>query len=409
MKDFLTRSLILAALLGVASRSVAAEFRFAHIFADHVVLQCDRPVPIWGWADKDQVVTVEFAARTTTATADENGAWGVTLPPLPASSRGGELRVTSGDRSAVLHDVVVGEVWHASGQSNMAMKVGAVAKELTPAKAAIAIADYPAIRFRHINEGESVRPLDDFKTGAAWTVCSPRSVADFSAVAFFFAHHVHTELGVPVGIIDSCRGGTPIEPFIPRGAFVTHPTLQRGSSWAIKVTLLLSLDCREACARRDANWLPGRLYHSRLAPIRRFAVRGVLWYQGESNCGDGEDPRNYQHKMSRARYRLATGPAERGHAVLLRPAPLQRRPGGLAVSARAAAPSADLPHAGMVVTIDIDGDGIHPANKIDVGKRLALWALANDYGRPIASSGPRYAMESGKARSSSTLRMRTAD
>jgi sialate O-acetylesterase len=119
----------------------------------------------------------------------------------------------------------------------------------------------------------------------------------FSGVAFYFVRQLHRELGVPVGIIDSSRGGTPIEPFIPREAFGAHPTLRRELDLGDQCDLDGFWKLPGGVRARDANWLPGRLFNSRLAPLARFTVRGAIWYQGESNSGVGEDPRDYQHKM----------------------------------------------------------------------------------------------------------------
>jgi len=215
-------------------------------------------------------------------------------------------------------------------------------------------------------------------------------VASLSGVAFYFARQLHTELDVPVGVIDSSRGGTPIEPFIPREAFGLHPTLCRELEVADQGDLEALRRLPGGVRARDANWLPSRLFNSRLAPIAPFAVRGAIWYQGESNCGDGEDPHDYQYKM-RA---LITGWRQAlGNKQM--PVYFVQLPGS---GARDGWPylreqqrlAADLPYTGMVVTVDIEGAGIHPPNKIDVGQRLALWALAKDYGKQIAFSGPMF-------------------
>ncbi|MCH5378050.1 MAG: sialate O-acetylesterase [Planctomycetes bacterium] len=389
MKTSIRLSLLLALLDAVVS-DAWAEVRLAGIFADHMVLQRERPIQVWGWADKGEEVSVEFAGQTAKATCGDDGAWSVRLSPLAASADGRELRVRGASQDLVVSDVVVGEVWHASGQSNMAMTVGSMAKELEPVKADIAAADLPAIRFCRINEAESPQPLDDLRNKATWRPCSPVTVSGFSGVAFYFARQLHRELGVPVGMIDSSRGGTPIEPFIPREAFGTHPTLRRELELGDQNDLDGIWKLPGGVRARDANWLPGRLFNSRLAPLARFAVRGAIWYQGESNSGVGEDPRDYQHKM-RA---LITG-WRRAFGDEQMPVYFVQLPGsgagnGWPYLREQQRLAADVPHSGMVVTVDIDGAGIHPPNKIDVGRRLALWALANDYGKPVAFSGPMF-------------------
>ncbi|QDU29003.1 hypothetical protein ETAA8_41090 [Anatilimnocola aggregata] len=365
-----------------------AELKLAGIFSDHMVLQRERPVPVWGWADKGRVVTVQFADQIITAKVNDDGTWQAILKPLAASDEARKLVAACDGETVVVADVVVGDVWHASGQSNMAMNVQAVAKHFSQAEADIAAAKLPTIRFRRIDEPQSVVPTKDIPVKAGWSVCSPNTVGGFSAAAFYFARKLQLELAVPIGIVDTSRGGTPIEPFIPRAAFKSHPTLLRELELGDQEDLLGIWKLPGGVRARDANWLPGRLFHSRLAPINRFAVRGAIWYQGESNCGDGEDPRDYRHKM-RA---LITGwRTELGNDAL--PVYFVQLPGS---GARAGWPylreqqrlSMGLPHTGMAVSIDLFHGDIHPPNKFDVGERLARLALVDEYGRKVPSSGP---------------------
>ena len=384
------RLVILFALLAGSVRYASAEVRLANIFADHMILQREKPIQIWGWADKGEKVRVGFAGQAAETSAAGDGAWTVTLKPLKASKEGKRLRVESGDQSIVINDVLIGDVWHASGQSNMAMAVGAMSRELEVVKTDIAAADLPALRFCRINEAESPKRLPDLRGRANWTVCTPSTVSRFSGVAFYFARRLHRELGVPIGVIDSSRGGTPIEPFIPRAAFNSHPTLKRELELGDQADLEAIWKLPGGVRARDANWLPGRLFHSRLAPISRFAVRGAIWYQGESNCGVQEDPRDYQHKMRSLvnGWRQALG--NKRLPVYFVQLPGSGAGAGWPYLREQQRLASDLPHTGMVVTVDIDGVGIHPANKIDAGQRLARWALAKDFGRKIAFSGPMF-------------------
>ena len=381
-----TSLLLLLALTPQWTR--AAELRLSGIFADHMVLQRDRPVTIWGWAEKGEQVTVRFSGQTASTTVDDAGSWQAALRPIGPSADGRDLVVRSGDASLSVRDVLVGDIWHASGQSNMAMNMGAVARRLDEAKRDIAAAALPAIRFRRINAGESAKPKKDLPSKSHWTVCSPGTAAGFSAAAFYFARKLHGELGVPVAIIDSSRGGTPIEPFIPREAFKGHPTLLRELELGDRNDLRGIWKLPGGVRARDGNWLPGRLFHSRIAPITSFGVRGAIWYQGESNCGDGEDPRDYQHKM---RALINGWRSALGDGAL--PFYFVQLPGS---GARAGWPylreqqrlSANLPHSEMAVTIDLLDKDIHPPNKFDVGERLARFALAGAYGRKVPASGP---------------------
>lgn len=380
---------LMSVLLWMSGCSVAsAELTLAGIFSDHMVLQRERSIPIWGWADKGREVTVRFAGQSVTAKVNEDGAWQAILTPLAASGEGRELVAACEGETVVVANVVVGDVWHASGQSNMAMNVQAVAKHFSQAGADIAAANLPTIRFRRIDEPQSAVPGKDIPIKAGWLVCSPETVGGFSAAAFYFARKLRGELNIPIGIVDSSRGGTPIEPFIPRAAFKAHPTLLRELELGDQGDLLGIWKLPGGVRARDANWLPARLFHSRLAPINRFAVRGAIWYQGESNCGDGEDPRDYRQKM-RA---LITGwRAAMGNDAL--PFYFVQLPGS---GARAGWPylreqqrlSLGLPRTGMAVTIDLFHEDIHPPNKFDVGERLARLALVDEYGRKVPSSGP---------------------
>ncbi|QEG38391.1 hypothetical protein UC8_03480 [Roseimaritima ulvae] len=377
---------LLVAWLG--GQAAAAELRLAGIFGDSVVLQRDQPLTIWGWASGDQAVSVQFAGQTVNATSDAEGGWQAVLSPLPANQQGQTLTVRSGDETVVLENVVVGDVWHASGQSNMAMTVAAVARRLEAAKQHVATADLPNIRFRRVQGDAARQPLKDVPQGSGWTVCSSQTVAGFSAAAFYFARELHSQVNVPIGIIDTSRGGTPIEPFIPAEAFQSHPTLKREWTLGQHDDLQGIWDLPGGVRARDANWLPARLFHSRLAPLAKFSVRGTIWYQGESNCGVGEDPRDYQHKM-RA---LITGwRSAFGNEAM--PFYFVQLPGSGAGPAwpylrEQQRLSLGLPHTGMVVTIDLLDKDIHPPNKVDVGRRLARWALADSYGRDIVASGP---------------------
>ncbi len=380
---------VLSTLLAFGPPLLArAELRLSGIYGDHMVLQREQPVTVWGWADIVQQVTVKFGEQSVVAMSDDNGAWAVTLKPMKSSADGLDLSVSCGDETVWLRDVVVGDVWHASGQSNMAMNVGAVARRLPQANRHIREATLPAIRFRRINEKQAAKPLDDLPRGVGWMVCSPITVSRLSATAFYFARKVHEKTGVPIGVVDSSRGGTPIEPFIPRAAFKSHPTLQRELKLGDQEDLRRLWRMPGGVRARDANWLPGRLFHSRIAPIARFAVRGAIWYQGESNCGVGEDPRDYEHKMRAliTGWRKALGNDELPFFFVQLPGSGARD--GWPYLREQQRLSADLPHTGMAVTIDLLDKDIHPPNKIDVGERLARWALAREYGRKISFSGP---------------------
>ena len=390
MKLQIVLYVVVTLLLTSFASPSAAELKVSAVFSDHMVLQRDMPVPVWGWANAGDKVTVTFAGQKKTATTNEKGAWLVELDPCEAESKSQTLEIATDQAALKIEEVLVGEVWHASGQSNMAWTVGDVAKSLESVKSQIATADYPSIRFLRCDDGESATPLDDIKTKATWRMCTPDTVPTCSAVSYFFARRLHVTLGVPVAVIDSSRGGTPIEPYIPRPAFAEHPTLQREVELADQNDLAGLKKLPGGVFARDANWFPGRLFHSRLAPLARFAVRGAIWYQGESNCGIEEDPRDYQHKMRALVNGWRTAfqrPALPVYFVQLPGSGASANWPALREEQRFAA---SIPHTGMVVTVDLEDPSIHPPNKVDVGERLARWALTKDYGKQIPFSGPMF-------------------
>ena len=372
-------------LLGVETKAAVS---VAKIFSDHMVLQRQLPVPVWGTATAGSEVSVTFAGKTLKTVAGADGKWRAVLEPLEADATGRELRVLSGSDSAVIRDVLVGEVWFAGGQSNMQYTAGTMAKRLPAGEGFVASANLPAVRFCRIQESAASEPRDDL-TRAQWDPCTPQTAANHSAVALVFARRLHLELAVPVGVIDSSVGGTPIEPYIPEEAFVGHPTLE-------KLRLLARSGDKESIIAmpggtyvRGDHWLAGRLYNGRIAPVVPYAIRGAVWYQGESNCGIGEDPRDYEFKLRAliTGWRAAWKRPDLPVYVVQLPQwksyawPFLREEQRRAV--------AGLNHTGLVVTIDLDhGNDIHPPNKMDVGERLARWPLAKIHGKSIAVQGP---------------------
>ena len=375
---------------GAAAGDVAggAVVRPAHVFADHMVLQRERPVPVWGTAPAAAEVVVEFADRSTAARAGADGRWCVTLAPLAASAAGRDLVVRAGADRVVLRDVVVGEVWLAGGQSNMAYTAGQMAARLPEGKELVAAADLPGVRLCRIADADAPEPRPDLAARATWDVATPAAVAGHSAVALVFARRLHRELGVPVGVVDCSRGGTPIEPFIPAGAFVGHPTLERLAALAGAGDVAAIRALPGGTLVRGPSWLAGAIFNGRIAPLAPFAIRGAIWYQGESNCGQGEDPRDYAHKMRAlvAGWRAAFAQDDLPVYFVQLPRWRSYAWPHLREEQRRAA---DVPGTGMVVTIDLDDAGdIHPPNKIDVGERLARWPLRRLHGRDVAVEGP---------------------
>ncbi|MFZ4733631.1 MAG: sialate O-acetylesterase [Pirellulales bacterium] len=383
--------LLLLALLAAADRA-AAGVRPAAVFNDHMVLQRGMPVPIWGSAEAAAEVRVSFAGQTVTAVAGSDGRWHAVLAPLDAAAAGQPLTIAAGDDRHVIADVVVGDVWLLGGQSNMEYTAGAMAARLPAGKVLVDAADLPGLRFCRIVAPAAAEPQADFATPQRWDVCTPAAGAAHSAVGFVFARRLHEALGVPVGMIDTSVGGTPIEPWIPAGAFAGHPTLEAIAAHARAGDIEAIRRMRGGTFVRGDHWLPGRLFNDRVAALVPLAIHGVAWYQGESNCGRGEDPRDYAAKLGAlvAGWRSAWSRPDLPVAVVQLPQWKSYAWPFLRAEQRRA--TAGLGHTGLVVTIDLDhADDIHPPDKISVGERLASWSLARIHGREIAAEGPVFA------------------
>ncbi|MEI6073088.1 MAG: sialate O-acetylesterase [Verrucomicrobiae bacterium] len=415
---------------------MSSALRLPSVFGDGMVLQRDMPVLVWGWANPGTKVAVAFAGQERNTVADELGEWSIKLAPLAACKEPRELTV-SGDGELVFKNVLVGEVWLCSGQSNMA----AVVNECLNLQAERAGADLPTIRHFTANRLYSVLPLTD-GAGPLWDVCSPDTVPWFSGVGFFFARELAARLDVPVGLINSSYGATRIEPWINNEGFHLVPELadlarqaddleesgarkyaehlQRLKAWLPKVERAL-VDRRPlpeqplppgAPGYAEERQEPTRLYNAMIHPLAPFAIRGALWYQGESNnpIYGLDDNGLYYHKMRaliggwRKLWGQGDFPFYYVQLANFNRSSLDNPEGGeeWAALREAQLRALTIPNTGMAVSIDIgDADDIHPKNKQDVAHRLALWALAKDFGETVAFSGPLYqghTVEDGRIR-----------
>jgi sialate O-acetylesterase len=379
--------LLLSSALPLLGPRLAAEVRCARIFGDHMVLQRELPVPVWGEASPGEPVTVKFADQSHTTTTDSDGRWRVTLAPLATSAEARSLTVR-GTNTLVFSDVLVGEVWFCSGQSNMEKPFGPRKgqRPVLDHELEIAAARYPRLRLYQIPRTDQKQDAPGHLT---WLPCSPEALreSDFSAAAYTFGRQLHQTLDLPVGLVHASFGGTFIEAWMPPEAF-TAPPLQ-------------GLETRKLQA-----WVPGvqatELYRSMVAPHIPFAVRGFLWYQGETNLMNG-DIALYAEKQSalittwRAAWERADAPF---YGVLLAPMDYSRWE-KFPVTAEALPAfrveqirALSAPRTGYVVTTDLVADthDIHPVNKRDIGLRLARLALAETYARDdIPAHGPRFA------------------
>jgi sialate O-acetylesterase len=312
-----------------------------------MVLQRDKPLPIWGWADPGEEVTVQLDDQKASTKADEKGHWKVTLSARKADGKPHTLTV-SGKNKIELEDILIGEVWVGSGQSNMEWSLAAS----QDAKENIAAANHPTIRLYHVPKVQAKTPARDIK--AAWAVCAPDKAKAFSAVLYHFGLNLQKELKVPVGLINSSWGGSPIQPW----------TVEEKTS--------------------------GGMYNAMIAPLQPFAVRGAIWYQGESNMGEGLKYRDRMESLIKG-WRRTWGQELPFYFVQI--APFSGYKAELGPLWEAQAASLKIPATGMVVVTDLVDNvkDIHPKNKHDVGKRLALWALAKTYGKKdVVYSGPLY-------------------
>jgi sialate O-acetylesterase len=389
----------------------------ASVFGDHMVLQRDMRIPVWGTADAGETVTVAFNAQKKTVTADTEGKWIVRLDAVEA---GGPFEMTiAGKNTITFKDVYVGEVWLCSGQSNMDMTV---AKEdrywcgVNNEAQEVAAADYPLIRVFDVEFAPKDEPQSDAK--GVWEICSPKTVGHFSAAAYFFARQLQKKLNAPIGLVTTAYGASTAEAWTSRSALAAKPT-----------TAFLLEEYKKRCQNYDSGWeqinyrqdlaewqrasekakvdnkrtpkKPGKpknphqdqhspcvLYNGMVAPLIPYAIRGAIWYQGESNgptakiydkimetliqdwrraWGEGSFPFLYVQLANYSKNR---------ETFMIREGQLK---------------NLSIPNTAMVVTIDIgDADNIHPKNKQDVGLRLSLAARALAYGESIPYMGPIY-------------------
>ena len=406
------RSLAFAGLAISSQLAARADVRLPAIFSEHAVLLSGAAVPIWGWADAGEKVEVSFAGQTKSATPDAGGKWMVKLDALKADAKPQELTL-KGKNTLVVKDVLVGEVWLGSGQSNMAMTVNR-AKDFDKEQAA---SNLPEMRMFTVISGASTKAEEDCK--GVWLVCAPQTVAVFSAALFFCGREIHKTLGVPVGMIHSSVGGTPIESWISPEAQAASPELKAFFEETKKAEAKIDIEAakakyekelaeyredakvakaagkpvprapRDPVALRERKGNAGGLFNGKIAPLIPYAVRGMLWYQGEANTTDTK-ANFYQHQLPLLvnDWRKRWGSEIPFAWVQL---PNFTRPGeGWPIVREAMLKTLKLPKTGMAITIDIgEAKNIHPANKQEVGRRLSLWALGEVYGKKIAStSGP---------------------
>ena len=412
-------------LLSLAS-CVQAKLTTAKIFSSHMVLQRDLASPVWGWDTLGAAVTVNFAGQQQTATTNQHGRWQVKLSPMPANTTAQQMTIIGADGETITYNnILIGDVWICSGQSNMEWSV----KQSHNPQQEIAAANHPQIRLFNV-QGHTVAsaPQEQLSIATSWQPCNPTSVTNFSAVGYYFGRNLHQQSGVPIGLLGTNWGGTRVEPWTPPVGFRKQPELATLSK-KIDAQLIETQAGKAAWsnyAKQVGQWSasvqqavgegrnvppaptspgprshnePCSIYNAMVHPIVGFGVRGAIWYQGESNSGEGihylpklkalvqgwreiwqqpDDFPLYFYVVKLAQFHgHTTNPAGGDGFARLRVAQDRIQ---------------ELPHTGVASAIDIGNDrDIHPKNKQDVGKRLALWALRDVYAkRDITVTGPTF-------------------
>jgi sialate O-acetylesterase len=382
---------------------VRAEVRLASVFSDHMVLQQGVPVRIWGWADDGEEVTVRFQGQKVKTTT-RNKAWELSLKPLRAGGPTG-FTVQSAAKTIELSDVLVGEVWVCSGQSNMEWPL----RNAFEPEADIASATNTMVRLFKVPKNRLECPTSTIKS--SWELLSPESAAGFSAVGYYFGRDLQKARKVPVGLIGTYWGGTPAESWMDRPSLETDPRYQveildtqslAQKNWRRNLDNYEKAKAAAAAENRtftnrapNQPWGGYELYNGMIAPLIPFAIKGAIWYQGESNAGRAEQYRSLFPDMIRCWRRNW----DQGDFtfLLVQLAPFKAISEEPKDSDWAELREAQLlstkvlPKVGMAVITDVGEEkDIHPRKKAPVGARLALQARAIAYGEKIESSGPVY-------------------
>jgi sialate O-acetylesterase len=419
------RHLILVCSIALAP-SALAEVRLPKIISDHMVLQAEKQATIWGWADPQEKIEVTLGTKTATTAASSEGKWSVKLD-VPAAGASLEMSV-AGKNTVTVKDILIGEVWICSGQSNMEWMVS----QSDNKDAESAAANYPLIRHFKVTRQTSDTPLEDLK--GEWVVCSPATVPNFSAVGYFFGRELHKQLGDrPVGLIGTNWGGTPAESWASRKALEAEPLLKPLlERWDKQVADYNPENAQKAYLKAKEDWekkaaeakaanqpvprapsaptspaqsagRPANLYNAMIAPLLPLSVKGAIWYQGESNVSRAQQYRTLFPAMIRNWRADFNAPELPFYFVQIAPFRYNSPQACAELWEAQLHTLKTVPKTGMVVTTDIGNfTNIHPGNKQDVGLRLAKWALSKDYGKKgISYSGPLYQsakVEGGKMR-----------
>jgi len=407
-----------------AALTAQAKVSLPPIFNNDMVIQRSTNAPIWGWAEVGEKVTVTSSwGASATVTTCEQGEWKLNLE-TPSAGGPHTIKI-QGENLITLDNVLSGDVWVCSGQSNMAEPL----QKTYSAEEEIAQADFPELRQFTVKPSSSDHEKEDYR--GAWSVCSPSNAGNFTAVGYYFGKYIYLDQKIPIGLINASWGGTRIDPWTPRIGLELEaelkgvveeldrmdPTSELGNQvfakyvaelkeWlpGAEASLAAGLplspmpdepDWRRTGQSRHQN--PTFIYNSMIAPILPCAIKGVIWYQGESNSGEVRELYAAKMRALIHGWRSVWGQGDFPfYIVQLASYSRSDRSnaaggGGFTRARQAQLDSLSIPNTGLAVTIDIgDASNVHPRNKRDVGKRLARWALARDYGKDILVSGPLY-------------------
>ena len=365
----------LALLFGVFICPLHADVKLAGVFGDHMVLQQGVKLAVWGTAAPGEKISVNVAGQTISTQAGSDGRWHVMLDPLKMSTSPVEFTVT-GNNKVILRDVLAGDVWLCSGQSNMEYSLGGTlsAPEELPK------ANHPDIRLCGLSTKAERQPLDS--RPCQWTACTSETAKHFSAVGYFFGRDLHEAIHCPVGLICSAVSGSQIQSWISLDKLKSDPALAH---------CLRTYD--HMMAKPGATGIPTEFFNGMIHPLIPFGIKGVVWYQGESNTGEPESYRDLFTALItdwRSHWDQTSLPflfvqLPGFHSFESEPSPSK-----WAVLRAAQAVALDLPNTGMAVTLDLSAQRniLHPRNKREVGRRLALIARHMVYGQNVECDGP---------------------
>ena len=398
------------AAVSLAVIPLQAQLQLSSVITDHAVLQREVPIHLWGEAAPAEKISITFHAQTVATSATANGLWEAWLMPEPA---GGPFTLTVRGSSALTRsDLLVGDVWFASGQSNMEMPLAGFPQSAVVNNAAqeIAQADLPQVRLLRLEHTSSASPVSGIS--AAWQPCTPATAKDFSAVAYFFARAIHQREHVPIGVIDSSWGGTPIDSWISLDALSSDasvmPAFAARAHFADMQTHLESLEAAEKRADAEAaeqhkpkpshpwhpdpsSWTPAGLYNGMVAPVTPYSIKGFLWYQGETDAAP--DRVGLYAKLLPTLigdWRQQWGQGNLPFLLVQISSFESNDDWGLIRDSQRR--TLAIANTGMAVSLDVgQRDNVHPPDKQTVGTRLALAARALAYGEAgLEWQGPAY-------------------